>query len=302
MLRIHKLVSGKEESANDAQTAVSTGLFRSDVTQMTKENIEFQINSELMQLNNITAEIFRRFTTAGGEAYYGIHTYGLKYPSGTSDDIVVPTFEILAQSEKASDFIVPMEAMKTELNCEAVPVHNITVTKGPTGFRYVDIDIDIPQCSLKQVRVASEEPPSPYKPSAPGPKQSYRDFYQQVSCRDSSNNTTRRSHVLLVVADTRFLLTEQGQDTSSDYYYVDKMTSVLCKPDHYIDVFDVRPPRQVDGAAQAVLSAKVQPNRRHLEGHSLEVMIKAVSMNEWNMDYPVTNDFFFKLMAARAGT
>jgi hypothetical protein len=210
----------------------------------------------------------------------------LRYPSGTSEDVVIPTIEVANHSSDILDYTTHTEGLKIKFECQAPSVTNVTRVY-PTPLDQSDIwdlaftaVVETPGCVVTNVPVAFRPGlrPLDLKDHAIAKAtQDYSTKFWWYTCNNGSgfrNGETRYAptnesatglRLLAAVADLTFSPFNEDLGRYEDAE-LNKLTVTVCKPSYFISLFDVGKPDPVDGSAQAKLSANLNVPRKQLSG------------------------------------
>ena len=239
----------------------STGLI------VLKPRIVSYFGQELILTGQFDATGFHPSLVNGSSftTFYGIATEGLPYPVGTSEDLVVPYFNVQGDAATNQSWQATVSGLSTDLHCETI--HSINITKPqPILWRSVLAewylaDVRTPSCNISQVIVAKGLDNNPT--SIPVLKQ-YQGWWGNYTCNDGIPADTYygyrpvkagpHEHVLLLT--TSLMRWNQSQNYRRQEW-VDETTMVMCRPSYQVKKYEVSFASEPD--PKQLLSARAAP-------------------------------------------
>ncbi|KAH7140774.1 hypothetical protein EDB81DRAFT_655305 [Dactylonectria macrodidyma] len=264
-------------------TIFSTGLLILESTQVTKESNDFSVKGQF-KIDDPENDQGLKIGPAASQLYYGIHFQGLDYPTGTSEDTLLPLFQLPDHTDSDLNYTVTTEGMKIDLDCEVLPITNGTQTSMPwysvLGSFFV-ANITTPECNISGITVGVGPDHNYYH--QPNASQNYQGQFKVYPCNidwdfstqyiesadtpeyDMVYNTSADQRVVLSMADLRFS-PSKSSGTAPRYIYVNELKVALCKPSYNLQPFRVQSSSVLNGTSQAVLSSAASPSEKLVKG------------------------------------
>ncbi|KAH6976149.1 hypothetical protein BKA56DRAFT_488609 [Ilyonectria sp. MPI-CAGE-AT-0026] len=263
-------------------TIFSTGLLILESTQVTRQSSDFSIKGAF-QIDDPENDQGLKVGPAASQLYYGIHFQGLDYPSGTSEDTLLPVFQVPDHSASDLNYTVTTEGMKVDLDCEILPITNGTQTSMPwlsvLGSFFV-ANVTTSDCNITGITVGAGPDHNYYHNE--NATQNYQGRFRVYPCNidfdfsrqyienaDSKEyrmvyNASADQRVVLSLADLRFATRSQG--TAPRYIYVNELQVALCKPSYNVQPFVVQSSTVLNSSSRAVLSSAASPAEKLIDG------------------------------------
>ncbi|KAK7426093.1 hypothetical protein QQZ08_007403 [Neonectria magnoliae] len=308
-------------------TIFSTGLLILESTEVTKESNDFSVKGKFEIVDpDITQPA--NVGPAAAQLYYGIHFQGLDYPAGTSEDTLLPVFQVPESATDNLNYTVETEGMKLDLDCEILPITNGTQTSMPwysiLGSFFV-ANVSTPDCNITGIMLAGGPDHGYYHQK--NATQNYQGLFDVYPCNvdfdfanqyvESANtkeydivyNTTADQRVVLAIADLRFDKYNASR-ISPATLYIHEVKVALCKPSYNLQNFEVRSSTVINGSSQAVLSTAAAPDQKEMNGLSGGFIALSVSrssnmfyLGTGGQDYVLSQQVptFFQLMSMKNG-
>ncbi|UKZ53144.1 hypothetical protein TrVGV298_006935 [Trichoderma virens] len=308
-------------------TVFSTGLLILEPTQMSKSDQKFQLSSKFQLNQSMDPRLAWSVGPGPAQTYYGINFYGLRYPPGTAEDIVVPEFQAPSMAATNLEYTMTTDGLKVNYDCELLPLTNGTTVFMPwrsINGPFIVANVTTKDCNIKGVTLAAGPDHDYYHDRnatqnyqaqfAAYPCNADFDFSRQFIPQNNLSlglqvyNTSRDIRIFMSVVDLR--ISPYNVSVSSPrYMYLHNVTSALCKPSYELGHFDVGVPNAVNGSAHALFSAPADAQNvlKTFPQGSLAMGVESTTDN-WNLgnggvDYVLsaTVPTFFQLMSKKAG-
>ncbi|KAL7919614.1 hypothetical protein ACQKWADRAFT_300949 [Trichoderma austrokoningii] len=305
-------------------TVFSTGFLILEPTTLTKNDETFQLSSKFQLGQSVEPETAWDVGPGPAQTYYGINFYGLRFPAGTSENFIVPDFQVPPGVSASLDYSVSTDGLQVSYDCELLPISN-----GSTAYMpwrsimapFIVANVTTKDCEIKGVTLAEGADHSYYHdPNATQNYQARFDLYpcnmdfdfstgyiepDNTTFEDKIYNPNNDMRLFMSVADVRI----SPSDRPNLYMYLHNVTTALCKPTYELLQFNVSVPSNVNGSAQA-LSSKSTAKKQGLQSFPPGSLAMAVSdsTNRWDLgtggvDYALSSivPTFFQLMTKKAG-
>ncbi|WYZ39792.1 hypothetical protein EsH8_IV_000133 [Colletotrichum jinshuiense] len=307
-------------------TVFSTGLLILETTEVTQNNVEISMTS------SFNANGFDLVSLGPGPAqvYYAINFQNLPYPSGTSEDMVIPQLEPLANGRAEANYSATTPGVKIGISCETLPIQNATRTYLPwysiNGAFWV-ANITHPECNITRAIVAAGPDHNIY--AQPNATQNYQAFYQDYTCNsgvdwsaplsgartkytfEQLTNTSLPHRMLFTVADLRFSPMDARRN-GPQYIYMEKLTAVMCHYDYAVDTYEVKSTTLAGTTSDVVIQKASQeshaPNSiagfpNGYLGLSVGLTAERVKIGEGGVDFALSTSVpsFFLMMKMKRG-
>lgn len=306
---------------------------------ITYKRSDFKINGEF-RLSNRALEISdsREVWDTGGlgsQLYNGI-SFGLQYPNGTSDSVLLPEIGVPNISAELLEYQVVMEGLEVSLECQPVLINNLTRPPGNLPLDPLDAtsprapgpkyfgDIETDDCKIVGAEMALG-PQSGGDYHQPNVTHEFQARAFNLPCNTRYNGTADPDHtddsavklwwdssldsrIVLSLTELRFPpMNRSNLQTAPEPQYVESVTAILCKPMYSIKYFQVGSPDRINGSAKAL---PLVGKTRQLKDFSAAAMGLAVlhSTKRWDPmghveDWVVRHvPTFFQLMAKNVGS
>ncbi|PON25247.1 hypothetical protein TGAM01_v205933 [Trichoderma gamsii] len=305
-------------------TIFSTGFLILQPTTLTKTDEHFQLSSKFQVSQNVDPKFAWEVGPGPAQTYYGINFYGLRFPTGTSQNFVVPDFQVPSAAATGLDYTVSTDGIQVNYDCELLPITNGSIAYMPWESimaPFIVANVTTKDCEIKGVTLAEGADHSYYHdPNATQNYQARFDLYpcnmdwdfskgyiqpDNMTFEEKIYNTNNDNRLFMSVADVRISPSERP----NLYMYLHNVTTALCKPTYELRQFNVSVPSNVNGSAQA-LSSKALAKKQMLPSFPPGALAMAVpySTKRWNLgtggvDYVLSSTVptFFQLMTKKAG-
>lgn len=306
------------------QTVFSTGFLILEPTTVIKTDETFQLSSKFQLSQNVDPNSAWDVGPGPAQTYYGINFYGLRFPAGTSQDFVVPEFQVPSNNASSFEYSVSTDGLQVNYDCELLPITNGTTAYMPWRSimaPFIVANVTTKDCDIKGVTLAEGADHSYYHDrNATQNYQARFDLYpcnkdfdfskgyippDNATLEDQLYNPNNDMRLFMSVADVRI----SPYETPNLYMYLHNVTTALCKPSYELLQFNVSVPSNINGSAQA-LSSPPPAKKQILQSFPLGSLAMAVSdsTNRWDLgtggvDYVLsaTVPTFFQLMSKKAG-
>lgn len=309
------------------QTVFSTGFLILEPTTLTKTDETFQLSSKFQLSQSIDPKVAWDVGPGPAQTYYGINFYGLRFPAGTSQNFVVPEFQVpssAASTASGFEYSVSTDGLQVNYDCELLPITNGTTAYMPwrsIQAHFIVANVTTKDCDIKGVTLAESADHGYHH--VPNATQNYQARFDPYPCnmdfdfskeyvlpdnttfQDRLYNPDNDIRIFMSVTDIRF----SAYNDPKMYMYLHNVTTALCKPTYELLQFNVSVPSNINGSAQALSSpppAKKQVVQSFPPG-SLAMAI-ADTTNRWDLgtggvDYVLSSTVptFFQLMSKKAG-
>ncbi|OHE92149.1 hypothetical protein CORC01_12552 [Colletotrichum orchidophilum] len=307
-------------------TVFSTGLLILETTEVTKDNVE------IVMTTSFDADGFDLTTVGPGPAqvYYAINFQNLPYPSGTSEDMVIPQLNALGNGRPDANFTATTPGAKIGFSCETLPIQNATQTSLPwfsiNGGFWV-VNVTTPECNITRAIVAAGPDHNIY--AQRNATQNYQAWYQDYTCNNDVDwsaplnppltkytteqltNTSLPHRMLFTVADLRF----SPMDTRLNgpaFIYMEKMVAVMCQYNYTMSNYEVKSTTLAGAKSEAVLqSANRETNATDsiagfpngYLGISVGTAAETTKIGDGGVDYVLSTSVptFFLMMKMKRG-
>lgn len=223
---------------------VSTGLLVLEPTTLQKTGVPFLVKKSLSS-SDFSVSIVQSDPFV---AYYGIQAQGLGYLVGTSDNLVVPQFEPVDPQANATSFTAVVEGLSTYFDFEVVyPTNQNQTVAAPWIILLAPfflMNIDTPSCKINGVSVG--QGPKSFHPLVESMLQQYQGWIGAYTCNTGYEVDTYAPGTLPVnsiLTDHRLIIMNSlvKWNTTNDprNVWVDKHTTLLCKPSYSINHYQV---------------------------------------------------------------
>ncbi|KAL6894743.1 hypothetical protein GGI43DRAFT_412098 [Trichoderma evansii] len=308
-------------------TVFSTGFLILEPTTLTKTDETFQLSSKFQLSQSIDPKFAWDVGPGPAQTYYGINFYGLRFPAGTSQNFVVPEFQVpssTASTASTFEYSVSTDGLQVNYDCELLPITNGTTAYMPwrsIQAPFIVANVTTKDCNIKGVTLAEgADHDYHHVPNATQNYQARFDLYpcnqdfdfskgyippDNTTLEDQIYNPNNDMRIFMSVADIRF----SPYNAPEMYMYLHNVTTALCKPAYELLQFNVSVPSNVNGSAQA-LSSTSPAKKQVLPSFPLGSLAMAVtdSTNRWDLgtggvDYVLSSTVptFFQLMSKKAG-
>jgi hypothetical protein len=291
----------------------STGLLILEPTTVNMADTPMSILSDFdvasFGLSKVTAEPLNR--------YYGIQVRGLPYPSGSTDDGVVPFFKPRASALDNFTYSANIQGVHFDLDCEVVYPSNTTYASLPWLYinsEILTVNISTESCHLTYVAVAAGLQHNPDHADA---TQQYQGWWGNYTCNDGVASDTwppGERPIKPGFTDHRLVMTTSDVRWHALYtgIWVEKMTTIMCKPSYGLDMYDVSFPFGLRGAKQPLTVTKTSNDSSQISGLSNAMLIPALrdsatqasfgNAGQVLPEFALTNDPLFQMMAIMNGS
>ncbi|KAI9154765.1 hypothetical protein HJFPF1_07322 [Paramyrothecium foliicola] len=293
-------------------TVSSTGLLILEPTQLIEGNYTLHAKTEFRVYDGF----FPIFVDqSAAQAYYATQSMGMRRPSGTFDDIIIPEIQIPDPSTDYVGFTTTVEGVKMEYNCEILPVQNQVKKSIVDSFAYFKIDIDKPDCKIQNFGIAQITEGD--FPDASG--KAYRARFESHPCNydfddpdqglaDQYENGTVDSRGIMTVTEL-FLPSQHNLTSALRNARIQRATAAVCQPSYSLGMFDVQAKKPETGDLESHVTPVPGEDRKRLAELSDTTFGAAViaTMASWTdgINY-IDNEteampLFFQLMSTRMG-
>ncbi|KAJ6439890.1 cutinase transcription factor 1 alpha [Purpureocillium lavendulum] len=309
-------------------TVFSTGLLILEPTVMSQQSGDFRVKSEFKLDKPFGYSSLVKIGPAAAQLYYGINFHGLRFPQGTSNDILIPALEAPREDQSSRvNFTTSLEGIQIGFDCEMLPITNGTKTYMPWRSilgQFFIANISTPDCKINGVTIgAGPDHGYFHQKNATQNYQAQFDTYpcnvdwdfsrwpgkNNASYIDLMTNSTLDQRILMSVTDLRFPRHNASHDRP-DYLYIRNITAALCKPSYRFSQFDIQSSSVLNGSALAVTSP-TQATDDKMKGLSNSALGMAVLQSAWSwkfgtggQDYVLSEQVptFFQLMTLKSNS
>ncbi|RFU81515.1 hypothetical protein TARUN_674 [Trichoderma arundinaceum] len=261
------------------------------------------------------------------QTYYGVNFYGLRYPSGTAQDFVIPEFQVPSVATDNLKYSMTTEGLKVHYDCEILPLTNGTTVYMPWRSilgQFIVANVTTKDCNIKGVTLAAG--PDHYYYHDRNASQNYQSQFTVYPCNadwDFSRqfiergdlaldmkiyNISKDMRIFMSVVDLRISPWDPHYSSPS-YMYLHNVTAALCKPSYELGKFHIGVPNAVNGSAQAVFSAPAAAQKvlktfpQGALTMAVESSARAWDLGNGGVDFVLsaTVPTFFQLMSKKAG-
>ncbi|KAK1524737.1 hypothetical protein CPAR01_13685 [Colletotrichum paranaense] len=253
-------------------TVFSTGLLILEPTEVTSDNVD------IVMTTSFDAGGFDILDMGPGPAqvYYAINFQNLPYPSGTSEDMVIPQLNAMGNGRPDANFTATTPGAKIGFSCETLPIQNATKTSLPwfsiNGAFWV-ANITTPECNITRAIVAAGPDHNIY--AKRNATQNYQAWYQDYTCNNGVDwsaplnppltkytteqltNTSLPHRMLFTVADMRFSPMDTRRNGPA-YIYMEKIVAVMCKYDYTMSNYEVKSTTLAGAKSEVALQNAIQ--------------------------------------------
>jgi hypothetical protein len=293
-------------------------------TSLTKSDETFQLSSKFQVRQNVGPYNVWDVGPGPAQVYYGINFYGLRFPAGTSQNFVVPDFQVPTSAATGFDYSVSTDGLQVNYDCEILPITNGSIAYMPWRSimaSFIVANVTTKDCEIKGVTLGEGADHSYYHdPNATQNYQAHFDLYpcnvdfdfskeyipgDNETLENQIYNGSNDMRMFMSVADVRI----SPSDRPNAYLYLHNVTTALCKPSYELLQFNVSVPSNVNGSAQA-RSSKPPAKKQVLQSFPPGSLAMAVTetTNRWDLgtggvDYVISTTVptFFQLMTKKAG-